>query len=73
MRMVTSVIQVLMVGGAVWILYALYISRGNSARVCPSCKDFLGQNDLVHCVDCLEFGEIFGAGYKARFSGKGGN
>lgn len=72
MRMVTTLLQVLMVGGAVWILYALYISRqtvANSARVCPSCNVELGKFDAVHCQDCLEFGEIFGAEYKASFSG----
>lgn len=73
MRMVTTLLQVLMVGGAVWILYALYISRGNSARVCQSCKVELKKFDAVHCSDCLEFGEIFGVNHKARFSGRGGN
>ena len=75
MRMVTTLFQVLMVGGAVWILYALYISRqtvANSARVCQSCKVELKKFDAVHCSDCLEFGEIFGVNHKARFSGKGG-
>ena len=72
MRMVTTVIQVLMVASAVWILYALYISRqtvANSARVCPSCNDELGKFDAVHCAECLEFGELFGAEYKASNSG----
>ena len=57
MRMITTLIQVLMVASAVWILYALYISRqtvANSARVCPSCKLELKKFDLVHCGKCLQ-------------------
>jgi hypothetical protein len=69
-ELLTRLIQVGLLVGVAWLVYALWISRPISARVCPSCNDFLGNFDAVHCAECLEFGDLFGANHKAsKFRG----
>lgn len=72
MELLTRLIQVGLLVGVAWLFYSLWISRPISARVCPSCNDFLGNFDAVHCSECLEFGDIFGDS-KARANFRGGN